>query len=640
MADDKETKVLRNHLMRTLDAPLVLRFADVEIDVRERRVFREGSDQQLRQKVFQVLLYLIDHRDRPVSKEELMENVWSGTAVTDDAVVQCIVDLRRALGDDARNPFFIRTIPKLGYRFIAPEGPGPSPATEFLQAAESIEDEVVEDAPAAAPRKWKRLVPALAVSVALLSGVTWLTVRSRNRPQPSAAIPTPGSIPLDARTSSAEALRLYSLAMRDANAHRPAEAVALLERALKLDPGYAMARARIGYVYGVLGGEVARGRPYIEAALAQKERLSGKDRELVLAWQSIVGNNYTEAIDRYRLLLERYPTDVEAHHRLAMLLVGEEQVEEAVAILERARTIEPRSAEILNAAGNLNALLSRHDEAIDAHRKYVELDSNEANAWDSLGMSLQWAGRYDEALDAYARALELHPEFVLPRFHRASLYVQLGRFRDAARDVQESANRATTDLERGRAYHTLSHLHWMNGDDAAMRAADARIPRGMGWDPVRALLETNPSLLNDDPDEWEATRIFSGRGSRPDRRSVMYWRGYAAMRQGKSEEALEYFRRALRFRPLIWYVDSFETCLADAYLELGRNQEAAAEYRRVLAINPNYAHALYGLARASEALGRRDDARQNYARFLTLWKTADPDARDLIEARRRLQGSG
>ncbi|MDP9190340.1 MAG: tetratricopeptide repeat protein [Acidobacteriota bacterium] len=623
--------------MRTLEAPYVRRFADVEIDVREGRVFREGSDQRLRQKVFQVLLYLIDHRDRPVSKEELMASVWSGTAVTDDAIVQCIVDLRRALGDDARNPFFIRTIPKLGYRFIAPEGGAPSPAIEVLQASESIEYEIVEDAPAAEPRNGKALVvPALAVSVALLSGVTWLTVRAaQNRPQTTgrAAI----NVPVDSRTSSTEAIRLYSMAMRNANAHRPAEAVVLLERALKLDPGYAMARARIGYVHGVLSGEVARGRPYIEAALAQKERLNGKDRELVLAWQSIVGSNYTEAIDRYRLIVERYPTDVEAHHRLATLLVGEEQVEEAVAILERARTIEPRSAEILNGLGNLNALLSRHAEAIEAHRKYVELDPNEANAWDSLGLSLQWAGRYDEAADAYARALELHPGFLLPRYHRASLYVQLGRFRDAAREVQECANRATTDLERGRAYHTLSHLHWMNGDDAAMRAADAQIPRGVGWDPLRAQLETNPSLLNEDSDEWEATRIFSGRGSRPDRRSVMYWRGYAAMRQGKSEEALTNFRHALRFRPLIWYVDSFETCLADAYLELDRNPEAAAEYRRVLAINPNHAHAIYGLARANEALGRRDDARRSYARFLTLWKTADPDARDLIEARKRGQ---
>jgi tetratricopeptide (TPR) repeat protein/DNA-binding winged helix-turn-helix (wHTH) protein len=621
--------------MQTLEAPAVLRFADVEIDVRERRVVRKGSDQLLRQKVFQVLLYLIDHRDRPVSKEELMASVWSGTAVTDDAVVQCIVDLRRALGDDARNPFFIRTIPKLGYRFIAPEGTDPSPVTETPEAAGPLDDEVVADAPAAEPRQRRGLVLALAVTVALLAAGTWLAVRPRNPPQRPAAIRV--YVPIDAPTTSAEALRLYSMAMRDANAHRPAQAVALLERALKLDPGYAMARARIGYVHGVLGGEVARGRPFIEAALAQKERLNGKDRELVLAWQSIVDANYTEAIDRYRLLVERYPTDAEAHHRLAILLVGEEQVEEAVAILERARTIEPRSAEVLNALGNVNALLSRHDAAIEAHRRYVELDPNEANAWDSLGISLQWAGRYDEALHAYGRALELQPEFVLPRFHRASLYVQLGRFRDAARDVQEGADRATTDLDRGRAYHTLSHLHWMNGDIAAMRAADARIPRGVGWDPVRAQLETNPSLLDDDPDQWEAARVFSGRGSRRDRRLVMYWRGHAAMRQGKSEEALEYFRRAVRFRPLIWHVDSLETCLADAYLELGRNQEAAAEYRRVLAINPNYAHALYGLAKASEALGHRDEARANYVRFLTIWKTADPDARDLIEARKRLQ---
>jgi hypothetical protein len=54
-----------------------------------------------------------------VSREELIEHVWQGAAVTDDALVQRIVDLRKAFGDDSRHPRFIKTVPKAGYRFIA-----------------------------------------------------------------------------------------------------------------------------------------------------------------------------------------------------------------------------------------------------------------------------------------------------------------------------------------------------------------------------------------------------------------------------------------------------------------------------------------------------------------------------------------
>jgi len=66
-----------------------------------------------------VLVYILERRDRIVGKEELIENFWNDTAVTDNAVVQCIAEIRRALGDDPRGPRFIKTIPKVGYRFVA-----------------------------------------------------------------------------------------------------------------------------------------------------------------------------------------------------------------------------------------------------------------------------------------------------------------------------------------------------------------------------------------------------------------------------------------------------------------------------------------------------------------------------------------
>jgi DNA-binding winged helix-turn-helix (wHTH) protein len=92
---------------------------EVEVDPALGCVRRAGVEQHLRRQTFQVLLFLVDRRERVVTKEELIEHVWKGAAVTDDALVQCIVDLRKALGDDSRHPRFIKTFPKSGYRFIA-----------------------------------------------------------------------------------------------------------------------------------------------------------------------------------------------------------------------------------------------------------------------------------------------------------------------------------------------------------------------------------------------------------------------------------------------------------------------------------------------------------------------------------------
>lgn len=95
------------------------RVGDVEIDTGQRTVRRSGETVQPRAKTFELLVYLVEHRDRVVSKEELREELWPQVAVTENSVMQCIAEARRALGDDSREPRFIRTVSKSGYQFIA-----------------------------------------------------------------------------------------------------------------------------------------------------------------------------------------------------------------------------------------------------------------------------------------------------------------------------------------------------------------------------------------------------------------------------------------------------------------------------------------------------------------------------------------
>ncbi len=103
-----------------MSTPTLYRFGDFELD-RARRCLRRGHDEiHLRPKVFDVLLRLIHHRDRVVGIQELVTEVWKDTAVTDDVVYRCVIDIRTALNDDRKQPQYIKTIPKTGYRFVAP----------------------------------------------------------------------------------------------------------------------------------------------------------------------------------------------------------------------------------------------------------------------------------------------------------------------------------------------------------------------------------------------------------------------------------------------------------------------------------------------------------------------------------------
>jgi tetratricopeptide (TPR) repeat protein len=135
-------------------------------------------------------------------------------------------------------------------------------------------------------------------------------------------------------------------------------------------------------------------------------------------------------------------------------------------------------------------------------------------------------------------------------------------------------------------------------------------------------------------DEVFAEWPYTNRGARLSPRFISYFRGYLNLRFGKSAEAIENFKDALRHRPATWNIDSFEDCLANAYLELGRLDEAIAEYERILKLNPNYPLANYRLAEVYVRKGQMDLARASYARFLEIWEEADQNLPEVIAAKK------
>jgi DNA-binding winged helix-turn-helix (wHTH) protein/esterase/lipase len=93
---------------------------DLEFDPVVYEVRRGGKPVPLEPQAFDVLAYLVSHRDRVVPKEELMDSVWGGRFVSETAVTSRIKQVRRALGDDGHSQRMIRTVHGRGYRFVAP----------------------------------------------------------------------------------------------------------------------------------------------------------------------------------------------------------------------------------------------------------------------------------------------------------------------------------------------------------------------------------------------------------------------------------------------------------------------------------------------------------------------------------------
>jgi tetratricopeptide (TPR) repeat protein len=442
----------------------------------------------------------------------------------------------------------------------------------------------------------------------------------------------------DVMTDSLEAYRYYSLALEKAQALENREAIQLLERAVALDSEFAMAHARIGYVYALTWGFADKAKPHLEKAFQLSNRLTEKDKLYINAWYATANLDYAGAIKVFREIVARYPMEDEAYSRLGRLLQGEERLDEAVDVARQGLAVDPQAQNLYNLLGSVYSELGRHDQAIAAHQHYVALASNVPNAHDSLGTTYQWAGRYAEAIEEFKRALILAPEFEVAVVHLANVYFQQGRYRDALEQYRRYIKVAPSNLERSRGYACMAHVYSRMGNiERAEQAAKValRYDKTFAWHRLKVALDrkdlATAKVLEDQVfSDWP----YTNRGARLPPRFSFYIRGYLNLRLGKSAEAIENFKDALRHRPATWNIDTYEDCLANAYLEVGRLDEAIAEYERILKLNPNYPLANYRLAEVYARKGKQDLAMASYARFLQIWEDADQDLPEIIAAKK------
>jgi DNA-binding winged helix-turn-helix (wHTH) protein/Tol biopolymer transport system component len=158
--------------------PNSFRIGEFDVEPSLYRLSGPAGTVRLEPKVMQVLLCLAEHSNQVVPKERLMRAVWSDTFVSDDVLTRAISELRRVFGDDVKNPRLIETIPKSGYRLIAPvsfsspEGRAaasaePVPAALDAVGARAESDRAPIGSPAL-PGSWKRLLVAAAIVAVVL----------------------------------------------------------------------------------------------------------------------------------------------------------------------------------------------------------------------------------------------------------------------------------------------------------------------------------------------------------------------------------------------------------------------------------------------------------------------------------------
>jgi DNA-binding winged helix-turn-helix (wHTH) protein/tetratricopeptide (TPR) repeat protein len=716
----------------------------VQIDLGHRTIRRDGTEHPLRPKSLEVLAYLIERPGQIIKKDDLVGAVWPGTAISDDSLVQCITELRRALGDDARNPRFIRTISRIGYQLL--------PGVQTLETAAAPAIQVSE--PSHQPRRrWPLVALALTIVIALSSSwtltsawhqldnrsvavlrfenqshsqpVDWmqgglaqvliaglarapgLNVVSRQDPVPageaidvarraragffitgsyfqagstlrvqvelresnrgqlvrietasaerpeliltqmdllsaklltSLAPPDAASVRGEAAlTNNLEALHDYSIAKTLINGHRMPEAIPLLERAIVLDPKFAMAYAELGEAYSMRWFRRELGKPYLEKAFRMTDRLTPREQLYIAGWYAVANSDYREGARRFQEIVARYPEDAFAWDRLSFLLLQLDRREDSLKAAKHGLAVDPESPNLHNSAALALSNLGRVDESIAEAQNYIALSGGEPNAYDTLAQVNFVAGRYKEAERAYVQTVEKKPDFILGLIHLASLHYSLGRYQEALGECERFIQLAASERERGRGYTCLATIHRRLGNSAAA-AKDVNL--GLRYWPEEASLNAAMLALDRGDAEGAEGRLASyslDNSAAGSQRPIAIALGELALARGHTEIALGYFRKASKVPVPIGVTDLLEDRAGNAYLSVGRIEEAIYEYQSVLKRNSNEPMVHYHLALAYRKLGRAEEADSEHRKFLAVWKNADPG---LAEARAQWNDRG
>ncbi len=512
----------------------------------------------------------------------------------------------------------------------------------------------VEEALAARARsRWRGRSTAAAVG-ALVAGVLALGVWRLARPsRPSPTVPEAAES--QGTATNLDAYAHYFRAREAADHWRMEETAAELERALALDPEFALAYYLRAYLDEFSGVAPPTRRAHVEAALRFSERLPPKERLLVRAWGAHVRGDDPGAGRIYRTAVEEFPEDPDVLYFAGDFLFHLGDLESAAGLFQRAMEARPgwrppldHLVETFDSLGRLDQVLAPLRRAVasapnaatyaalgSAYRALGETEEamralraamaagGGPNTVQALGDLLLRASRIDEA-EAEGRRL-IEPG-VLPRLQLAGYHLLIearafqGRYRDALRLLDEipAAVRATSP---GRAQVVAVAVLAVSGADPGRLWLEAR---GVGNQLAAFYLAYAGDLAH----ASELARGLSG----PDRD---LYEGLAAWRRGQPETAVGRLRSATRHGANVRNLGLI--ILAEVLSETGRDDEAL-DVLRASRTDPTltqtllYPRTLLIAARSLERLGRRDEARARVDELLALWKDADSDRPELAEA--------
>jgi TolB-like protein/DNA-binding winged helix-turn-helix (wHTH) protein len=453
-----------------------------------------GRSHRIEPKCMQVLVRLANQPGEVVSKEELIRAVWADTFVTDEVLTRAISELRHAFSDDAKHPQLIETIPKIGYRIIAPVQPVPVKHV-------TVKDVTVSDGKVPWKPSWKQVSAFLLLlcSAALILALVMRLSRARVKPEVG-RIQSIAVLPMEDLSRDPEqeyfangmtdelinklaqikALRVVSRSsvMQFEGSHKtPAEVAKLLnvdavveatilrsDNRLRINAELIDGRSDkqlwaqsynrdLSDVLGVqsdLAQAIVKGievstSPDEGRHLARRETTSPEAYDAYLKgvfyWNQFSEKGMRKAADYFQQAIAKDPNYAQAYaglaqtyHELSFYIPPREVMPKAKAAANRALQLDDS---VTDAHAALGWVLWAYDwDWKNAEREFlkaIELEPNNGLAHGEYSDYLYCARRTDDAMGEMIRARELEPFSAIIATSMGETYEGMGRYDDAER---------------------------------------------------------------------------------------------------------------------------------------------------------------------------------------------------------------
>lgn len=466
---------------------------------------------------------------------------------------------------------------------------------------------------------------------------------TRMRPRLGESLPSiqKYNAPLEqATTSSLEALKVYGKGLLTSYTQGDRQAIPYFQRAIELDPNFAMAYGRLASIYDN-AGETQMAKEAVENAFAHREHCTESERLWIEAWYNL------------------YATG---------------DLEKAASILEAWLQSYPPSANVTNDLAAIYGNLGRYEKAVDLLKRSIELDPTDGAAYSNLAVSLMALNRLDEARAAIDEA-DRHTrrvEYLLEaRYWGAFLRndpEEMERTVSAAAEDPESRAVLARDQSNTETYfgrfakarelsETAAEIFEKQGDreaaaiclaEAAVREAEAGGANG-----TRDLME-RALKLSRNQDVVVLSSLVAAQGGEPSKAEAImdmlskehpastliqkYWapviRARVELRTGRARKALATLEPTLPYdfaEAPAFAISVMYPCYVrgEAALALGDFPAAQAEFQKIvdhpgMGLNfPLQSLAFLQLGRAQAGGGDKEKARESYGKFLQRWKAAE-----------------